>query len=106
MTQPELLQLLKNRLLDVYGVRFRGLVLYGSVARGDADEESDIDLICLLDGPIDVPDEVCNIIDQTSDIRNAQGESYRTVHIFPVDISEYEKNFPLYIEARSDGVLV
>ena len=106
MTQIELLQRIKERLQSLYGQRFRGLVLYGSIARGNADNESDIDLLCLLDGPVDVSDEICNIIDNTADIKSDQGINYRPIHIFPVDIREYEKDFPLYIEAKSEGVPV
>ena len=43
MTQSELLQGIKERLQGLYGARFRGLVLYGGAARGDAGEDSDIE---------------------------------------------------------------
>jgi predicted nucleotidyltransferase len=37
---------LDQGLQELYGDRFRGLLLYGSYARGEADEGSDVDL-CL-----------------------------------------------------------
>jgi UTP:GlnB (protein PII) uridylyltransferase len=35
-------------LRDLYGDRLRQVLLYGSYARGEADEESDIDLLVVL----------------------------------------------------------
>ena len=43
---------LARGLRELYGDRFRGLVLYGSYARGEAAEGSDVDLLVLLDGPV------------------------------------------------------
>lgn len=40
----------RNRLRAVYGPRLRDLRLFGSKARGEWHEESDIDLLVLLDG--------------------------------------------------------
>lgn len=38
----------KSALQTLYGERLHGVVLYGSYARGDYDEESDIDLMVLF----------------------------------------------------------
>jgi hypothetical protein len=38
----------KAALQSLYGDRLNGIVLFGSYARGDYDEESDIDLMMLL----------------------------------------------------------
>lgn len=46
----KLLSELKSRLQDVYGTRLRGVYLFGSHARGVADEESDVDVLVVLDG--------------------------------------------------------
>lgn len=39
---------LRNRLSDLYGDRLAELILYGSQARGDAEEGSDIDVLVVL----------------------------------------------------------
>jgi predicted nucleotidyltransferase len=45
---------LKSRLSEVLGDRLRGLVLYGSYARGETTAESDLDVMVLLEGPIEL----------------------------------------------------
>ena len=105
MTQTELLQRIKERLQALYGARFRGLVLYGSVARGDEDEESDIDLLCLLDGPVSMVEEISPIVDATSDLQHSF--PYRALSIKAVDIAHYDRGaYPLVIEAKREGIAV
>ena len=43
----------RARLEQIYGPRLVKLVLFGSRARGDADLDSDIDVMIVLDGPLD-----------------------------------------------------
>jgi len=45
-------------LRDLYGPMLRDLRLYGSFARGDATDGSDVDLIVVLDGPVDPGAEI------------------------------------------------
>jgi uncharacterized protein len=52
---------LAKELKALYGARFRGLLLYGSYARGEADEGSDVDLLLLLAGPVDPVREVLRL---------------------------------------------
>jgi len=49
---------LEAGLKDLYGDLFRGLLLYGSYARGNAREVSDVDLLLLLAGPVDPVKEI------------------------------------------------
>jgi predicted nucleotidyltransferase len=49
---------LKKGLQKLYGPRLKGLVLYGSYARGEASLDSDIDVAVVLDGYGDVWTEI------------------------------------------------
>jgi predicted nucleotidyltransferase len=53
----------KTALEDHYGSRLKGLILYGSVARNQADSMSDIDLLVLLGKPFDYFSELRQVID-------------------------------------------
>jgi len=44
---------LHKELAALYGPRLKGVYLYGSYARGQADEDSDIDVAIVLAGPVD-----------------------------------------------------
>ncbi len=45
-------QQVKQALEQIYGERLRGVYLYGSYARGDATEDSDVDVLVVLDGEV------------------------------------------------------
>ena len=44
---------LKQELVALYGPRLNQVLLYGSRARGDFREDSDYDVLVVLDGPLD-----------------------------------------------------
>ena len=110
MIQSELLQSIKERLQALYGARFRRLVLYGSVARGDAREDSDIDILALIEGPVVTWKEIQAAGRAVYDIALSQldftGE-YHSINVIPVDVADYERGaYPLVLEAKREGVLV
>ena len=53
----------RTRLMDVLGERLESIVLYGSRARGDAEDDSDIDVLCVMKEPFDHGD----LIERTSE---------------------------------------
>ncbi|MEK7756373.1 MAG: nucleotidyltransferase domain-containing protein [Planctomycetota bacterium] len=48
-TPQQLMTELKTALLQLYGSRLHALCLFGSYARGEADAESDVDVLIVLD---------------------------------------------------------
>jgi len=45
----QLVNHLKDHLIKVYGEKIRGIIMYGSYIRGEITEDSDIDILVLVD---------------------------------------------------------
>ncbi len=87
-----------------YGAPFQGLILYGSVARHQADSLSDIDLLVLLAKPFDYFAEMRQVIEVLYPI---QLESEQLISARPVQADEFEQGgIQLYRNARREGLLV
>jgi len=94
----------KTALKSHYDLDFKGLVLYGSVARQQADPTSDIDLLVLLGKPFDYFSELRDIIDLLYPI---QLESKQLISAKPAPLDAFESgSIQLYRNARKDGVLL
>lgn len=95
---------LDGGLRKLYGERHRGLVLYGSYARGEADEGSDVDLLLLLEGHVQVGRE----IRRSSDLVAALSlESGRVLSVIPVSVEDYRvSSDPYLVNARREGALL
>lgn len=94
----------RERLEQIYGTQFRGLVLHGSAARDNVDPESDIDLLVLLDEPFDFFREVKRVVDTLYPV---QLESSRLISARPARAREYrEGRIQLYRNALREGVEV
>ena len=87
---------------EYYGSRFAGLVLFGSVARGDATAESDIDLLVLLNKPFDYFQELRKIVDLLYPL---QLESSQLISAKPAAVDEFEGGYiQLYRNAKREGI--
>ncbi|MGB9633032.1 MAG: nucleotidyltransferase domain-containing protein [Chloroflexaceae bacterium] len=103
-TIPEVARKCKAALESHYGPRFKGLVLYGSVARQQADAMSDIDLLVLLGEPFDYFSELRQVIEVLYPV---QLESERLISVRPVLADEFERgSLQRYRNARREGILV
>ena len=103
MDQHELLAAIKQRLVTAHGRRLRAVVLYGSEARGEARPDSDIDVLVLLDGPLDYGSDLRANINALYDLVLALE---RPIDAKPVDVAAYEAaEYPLYRHAKAEGVL-
>ena len=98
----KLLSGMRKTLEGVFAQRLRGVILFGSQARGEDTPDSDIDLLVLLDGPVDLGDDLKAAIKTLYPLVLELG---RPIHPLPVDIREYEaQEFPLYRNAKREGI--
>jgi uncharacterized protein len=103
---PDDLSILLDRLAlelkELYGERYRGMVLYGSYARGEADEGSDVDVLLLLEGEVN----------QTRELLRAEEvewplslEAGYTISLLPVSVDAYQSSEqPFLRNARGEGI--
>ena len=103
-TMNEIAGRCKSVLASHYGPRFKGLVLYGSLARRQAGATSDVDLLVLLSPPVDYFSELRHIIDLLYPI---QLESEQLISAKPAVLDEFERGvIQLYREAQREGIVV
>lgn len=96
------LDILRHQFEIFYGDRLAHMVLFGSRARGDAESDSDIDVLVVLHGSVDAVEE----IRRTSGIVSNLCLEYEVVIscVF-MDIYRYEnKQGPLLRNIRKEGV--
>ncbi len=100
----DVLSRMKSRLRAAFGQRLQGVILYGSEARRQSDQESDIDLLVLLSGPVDQGE------DSWTCIRALYAlvlELERPIHAKPTDVLAYEaQQLPLYQNVKQEGIPV
>ena len=99
-----ILEEVKKRLQKIYGERLKGVVLYGSYARGDATEGSDIDIIVLLDKIRDFDAELDTLFEVIGQI----DLKYDTlISILPLEERQYlARRLPVILNAKREGVLI
>ena len=97
----EFTELVKNH----YGSRLAKIILYGSYARGDENEESDIDFLVLLrDEEIRVGHEISSISHLMSRLGLAQNI---WISAQPLSVSKFLKmNQPFFVNVKQEGVVV
>ena len=94
----------KETLLQTYGGRLKGVVLYGSMARKQSVPSSDVDLLVLLTPPIDYFAELRRLVDVLYPI---QLESERLISAKPVSVNDFESgSISLYRNAKREGIAV
>lgn len=86
----------------LYGKRLKGIILYGSWARGDATEDSDIDVVIVLDGEVIPGKEIDRMVDIITEINLKHGV---LISVYPVSEKNYSTiNSPLLMNVRREGV--
>lgn len=95
---------LKEQLLQIYNDKLINVILFGSQARGTANNDSDIDILIVLKGEINIGNE----IERTSKIIFDFSLKYDTVISRLFMSEDYFKNYQsaLLRNIRQDGIIL
>lgn len=92
----------KQALTSIYGERLSGIYLYGSYARGDFREDSDVDLLIALKGEVNPVQEV-NRLSRT--LSETCLDHNLLISTYPIpERWLQERQGPLFVNARREGV--
>jgi len=101
MEIEKILKEFREKAEKLYGSRLKNIILYGSFARGQATEDSDIDIAVILEGEVDPCREIDAMIDLITDI-NLDFETLLSV--FPLSVTDFKQlNSPLLLNLRKEG---
>ena len=98
------LQAFKQELEGLYGERLSALVLYGSVARHEETDASDVDVLVVLKGEVSPVDEIWRM----GDVGVKLLLEYDTlIAIVPTSKDDFlHRDSPLFHNIRREGILV
>jgi len=102
MKIKEVLREFRAELEKRYGDKLKNIIHYGSWARGDATEKSDIDLLIVLGEEIIPGKEMDRMIEIITEINLKHNV---LISVYPVSEKDYSTvNSPLLINVRREGV--
>jgi len=99
---PSALDKVRTALEAIYADRLQRLVLFGSHARGEAHADSDVDLLLVLEGPVDPQEETCRTSDVVVDAAVDDGIALSLTHVSTKTWDDTSRSFVRNI--RREGV--
>lgn len=100
----QILRELKNELQNRYGTQLKGVILFGSYARGNQKSGSDIDIVIILEDF----SHACTEIEHTGDIVSSLSLKFDTlISLVPIKEKDWlKRKTSLISNIRRDGVII
>ena len=93
---------LKRDLQELYNAKLKGLYLYGSYARDDADTESDVDILIILEKIGNYSDEIARTSKLVSELSLKYDKTISRVFVSWQDWEE--KETPFLLNTRKEAI--
>lgn len=95
------------RYKEVFGEKLKQVILYGSYARGDYDNESDIDIVGIVDCPREeLSGYMRSVVKTASDLDLEYGVMVSPSAIPYKDFMTYKDDLPYYRNIHNEGVVL
>ena len=109
-TQLQLQQVLfeaQSGLSELFGPRLERVLLYGSYARGEQDEESDIDVMALVDLPREQLDRYRRAVSRLSTDIDLQHDVFLSIKLQDADtFHRWADTLPFFQNVIKEGIAV
>ena len=100
----KILTLFKKEIKGLYGKKVKRVLLYGSWARGTAHEESDIDIVVVINAHIIPGKEIDKMIGIITEI-NLKYEVL--ISVYPISVRNFSQiNSPLLLNIRKEAIAI
>lgn len=101
----DLLQQYVNKIKDIYGQHLKTVILYGSYARGDYKEDSDIDIMILLDiEDLEIKNFRHDLSYMTYDFNMDNDVDIKPIVKYDEHFRYWLKAYPFYANVAREGV--
>ena len=102
--QSTLDELVKG-ILEIIGGTVNAIVLYGSVARGTADVDSDVDIALIINNPLSPADDD-RLADFVVDMNLKYNKVFSVIDIAAAEYRKWREIIPFYKNVVKEGVVL
>ncbi len=105
MLSADIKEELVQGLTEIFQRNMSAIILYGSVARGDATDESDIDIAIVIKKEMDVQTKK-RFISWAADMDIRHERVFSIVDIQEENMEKWERILPFYQNIRKEGIVL